>query len=97
MLRRFTPYPNTPRLETGDRLDQPTFHRLYESTPENFRAELIRGTVFVSPQTRWSHGKCRALVTGWLGLYFAATRGVDLAGNVTVLLPPDDEPEPVQS
>lgn len=29
-----------------------------------------------------------------MGLYFAATRGVDLAGNVTVLLPPDDEPEP---
>src|ERR1700682_1941621 len=29
-----------PRLEAGDHLDQPTFHRLYEAMPPGFRAEL---------------------------------------------------------
>ncbi|HVA49152.1 MAG TPA: hypothetical protein VNH11_22505 [Pirellulales bacterium] len=30
-----------PRLNAGDHLDQPTFHRLYEAMPPGFRAELI--------------------------------------------------------
>jgi hypothetical protein len=28
-----------PRSETGDHLDQPTLHSLYEVTPEDFRAQ----------------------------------------------------------
>jgi len=43
------------RLHSGDRLDQPTFHRLYEATPEGFKAELIEGTVFVAPQVSDDH------------------------------------------
>lgn len=94
MLRPLTPYYRTPRLETGDRLDQPTFHRLYENTPKDFKAELIQGTVIVPSPLRWDHGKPHALVMTWLGVYYAATPGTDTADNVTVLLPPDDEPQP---
>lgn len=94
MLRPLTPYAETPRLETGDRLDQPTFHRLYENTPKGFKAELIQGTVIVPSPLRWDHGKPHGLVMGWLTAYYAATPGADLADNATVLLPPDDEPQP---
>lgn len=94
MLRRFTPYPEAPRLETGDRLDQPTFHRLYESTPEGFKAELIQGTVIVPSPLRTDHGKPHALIMAWLGVYHAATPGTDVFDNTTVLLSPEDEPQP---
>jgi hypothetical protein len=40
-----------PPLENGDRLDQRTFHARYVRMPENCRAELIGGIVFMaSPQ-----------------------------------------------
>ncbi|HJT34300.1 MAG TPA: Uma2 family endonuclease [Pirellulales bacterium] len=94
MLRPLTPYPETPRLETGDRLDQPTFHRLYEEMPGNFKAELIQGTVIVPSPLRPNHGKTHGLVMGWLMAYHAATPGTDMFDNTTALLPPDDEPQP---
>lgn len=93
MLRPFTPY-TSPRLETGDRLDQATFHQRYEEMPDGFKAELIQGTVIVPPPLRMDHGKHHGLVLGWLTAYYAATPGVDLADNATVLMPPDGEPQP---
>ncbi len=93
MLRPLMPYAQ-PQLETGDRLDQATFHRLYEEMPRGFNAELIQGTVIVPSPLRTNHGKYHALVLTWLGVYYAETPGVDLADNATVLLPPDGEHQP---
>lgn len=93
MLRPSTPYPSL-RLETGDRFDQATFHRVYEDMPDGFKAELIQGTVIAPSPLRMDHGKHHGLVLGWLTAYYAATPGVDIAGNATVLLPPDGEPQP---
>jgi hypothetical protein len=40
-----------PPLANGDHLDQRTFHARYEAMPEDFRAELIGGIVYMtSPQ-----------------------------------------------
>jgi hypothetical protein len=40
-----------PPLENGDQLDQKTFHARYEAMPEDCRAELIGGIVYMpSPQ-----------------------------------------------
>lgn len=94
MLRRFTPYADSPRLETGDRLDQATFHRLYEEMPADFKAELLQGTVIVPSPLRTDHSKPHALVMTWLGVYHAATVGTDIFDNTTVLFPPDGEPQP---
>lgn len=82
------------RLESGDHLDQPTFHRLYEATPEDFRAELIEGVVILPSRLTAEHGHILATVNGLIGLYRLATSGVRSLARVTVLLPPDSEPEP---
>lgn len=87
--------PAKPRLESGDHFDQPTFHRLYEATPEDFRAELIEGTVILPPRrVSCVHGHVSATLNGWICLYRAATSGVGSLARVTALLPPDSEPEP---
>lgn len=82
------------RLESGDHLDQPAFHRLYEATPEDFRAELIEGVVILPPRLTAHHGHILATVNGLFCHYRLATAGVRSLARVTVLLPPDSEPEP---
>ena len=43
-----TPVIDRPRmLVEGQRLDQPTFHALYEAMPPGTRAELIDGVVYM--------------------------------------------------
>lgn len=82
------------RLEAGDHLDQPTFHRMYAATPPKFRAELIQGVVIVPSPLYVDHGRYHSLVMGWLLTYDAATPGTLSVDNATVLLPPDSEPQP---
>lgn len=81
-------------LEAGDHLDQPTFHRLYEATSEDFRAELINGVVIVPSPTRCDHGDIQTAVVGLTWIYRAGTLGVHAYDNSTVLLPPVNEPQP---
>src|SRR5437899_3365498 len=45
-----------PPLENGDRLDQKTFHERYEAMPENVKAELIGGVVYMSSPLKPRHG-----------------------------------------
>jgi Uma2 family endonuclease len=97
MLRRAEPEhsdASSPRLDTGDHLDQPTFHGLYRTMPEHFRAELIEGVVIVPSPTRHDHSSIGSLLNGWLVVYRLATPGVDSLDNGTVLLPPNGEPQP---
>jgi Uma2 family endonuclease len=81
-------------LNNGDHLDQPTFHRLYEQTPEDFHAELIQGVVFVSCAVANPHGEYLAEMVTWLGVYKAHTPGTRVADNVTVILDESNEPQP---
>ncbi|MFI5459734.1 MAG: hypothetical protein ACHRXM_30280 [Isosphaerales bacterium] len=47
-MTKRTPVVDTPRtLVEGQRLDQPTFHALYEAMPPGTQAELINGVVLM--------------------------------------------------
>jgi Uma2 family endonuclease len=83
-----------PPLEPGDHLDQKTFHERYEAMPEDFRAELIGGIVFVSSPLRITHSRHHPALGGWLWLYEQETKGVQAFDNVTVVLGPNSEPQP---
>jgi Uma2 family endonuclease len=63
--------------------------------PHVKKAELLRGVVYMpSPVRMDQHGEPQADLVGWLGWYKAATPGVRAADNATVLLGPEDEPQP---
>jgi hypothetical protein len=82
-------------LRSGDRLTREEFHRLYEDTAEEFRAELIGGIVYVTAsRTPISHGKSRALFCAALAKYESQTPGVDACSITTILLGDESEPEP---
>jgi Uma2 family endonuclease len=78
----------------GDRLDRAEFHRLYEATTEDFRAELVNGTVYFVPPGTVSQGRFSAKLIGWLGEYQMATPGTEALANVTILLGEQSEPQP---
>ncbi len=50
-------------LQNGDRMTQQEFHRLYEQTPEGFKAELIGGIVYVASPLYPAHGKPHMLLS----------------------------------
>jgi Uma2 family endonuclease len=83
-----------PPLENGDHLDQPTFHARYQAMPEDSRAELIGGVVYVSSPQKVPHSKAQKLVVRWLDAYAEATPGTEALLNNTQILGPDSEPEP---
>ena len=86
----------SPILFDGQRLDQPTFHELYLRTPEDFRAELIEGVVYVmsSPVNPKRHGRPGFNMALFLNTYSAETPGTVVQGNSTVKLAPDSEVQP---
>ena len=81
-------------LFEGNRLDQPTFHRLYEQTPPGFKAELIGGIVHVASPLRVTHGRFHTLLMTWLANYMRATPGTDVLDGATVILGDESEPQP---
>jgi Uma2 family endonuclease len=83
-----------PPLEAGDRLDQPTFHARYEAMPEDTRAELIGGIVYMPSPLKQPHGRMHVLVVRWLGAYEDATPGIESLDNATNILGPESEPQP---
>ena len=84
-----------PPLENGDRLSQPEFHRRYLATPEDFRAELVEGVVYVSSPVRIDlHSEPVASIVGWLTTYVASTPGARVATDGTVILDARNEVQP---
>jgi Uma2 family endonuclease len=81
-------------LVEGQRLDQPTFHALYEGAPPGIRAELIDGVVFMPSPVGLEHGEAQVPVILWLGLYAGNTAGVRATGNATTILGRKSEPQP---
>jgi Uma2 family endonuclease len=83
-------------LRNGDQMSRDEFHVLYEQTPEDFKAELIGGIVYVASPVNPAHGKPDRLLGSVLVAYEENTQGVDGSQNTTVLLSNKDEPQPDQ-
>ncbi|MEQ9551908.1 MAG: Uma2 family endonuclease [Coleofasciculus sp. G3-WIS-01] len=90
-----SPTVSIPPLESGDRLTRIEFERRYQQMPDNKKAELIEGVVYVASPVRANrHGKPHAQIVGCLLAYEAETPGAYLADNTTVRLDADNEPQP---
>jgi Uma2 family endonuclease len=90
-----SPTVSPPPLENGDRLTRIEFERRYQEMPDNKKAELIEGVVYVASPVRANrHGKPHAQIIGWLLVYESETPGAYLADNTTVRLDADNEPQP---
>jgi Uma2 family endonuclease len=81
-------------LVEGQRLDQPTFHALYEAMPPGTRAELIDGVVYMPSPVGLDHGDAQVPVIVWLDYYAEKTAGVCASANATTILGWKSEPEP---
>ena len=81
-------------LRNGDRMSREEYHRIYEQSPEDFRAELIGGTVYLPGRVHVGHGERTALIGALLCMYQGSTTGVTATSRITVLLGEDSEPEP---
>ncbi|MBL8796992.1 MAG: Uma2 family endonuclease [Planctomycetia bacterium] len=84
-----------PPLEPGDRLTRAEFERRYAAMPNLRKAELIEGVVHVPSPTRFRrHGRPHGHISTWLGVYEAATPGVEFGSESTSRLDLDNEPQP---
>jgi Uma2 family endonuclease len=81
-------------LVEGQRLDQPTFHALYEAMPPGTRAELIDGVVFMPSPAGRAHGGAQVAMIMWLGHYAENSPGVEVLDNATTILGWKGEPQP---
>ena len=84
-----------PLLKHGEKLTRDEFERRYEAMPHLKKAELIGGIVYMgSPVRADIHGKPHGYIMAWIGVYCAATPGVDFLDNTTVHLDLDNEAQP---
>src|SRR4051794_23595415 len=83
-----------PPLENGDHLDQKTFHARYEAMPEDVRAELIGGIVYLSSRRKITHGRYHVRAICWLDEYAEATPGTEVQIGATQILGTDSESQP---
>ena len=81
-------------FDNGDEMDQPTFHALYETCPDGFRAELIEGIVCFKMSTSIKHGRPHNVMTIWVSQYVEATPGTESFPPITLILDMASEPEP---
>jgi Uma2 family endonuclease len=81
-------------LQNGDRMTRAEFHAAYEQTPEDFKAELIEGIVFVASPLRRNHGVHHVFLSALLSGYWSQTPGVEPGDNCSLLLSDDSEPQP---
>lgn len=88
------PPPPREQLHNGDRMTREEFHRIYQQMPDDFRAELIGGTVYVSPALRQPHGTNHLPLGTIFFLYEGSTPGVESGDNTTILLADESEPQP---
>src|SRR5262249_11308815 len=83
-----------PELHNGDRMTQEEFHRVYEQMPEDFRAELIGGIVYVASPLKRRHGTNHLPLGTLLFAYEGNTLGVESGDTTTILLGEKGEPQP---
>jgi hypothetical protein len=94
-LRDPAPRNRIPPLQPGDRLTWPEFKRRFDATPGLKKAELLEGTVYMSPPVSHSfHSRPHSHLIGWLVQYVAMTPGVDAGDNGTLRLDLDNALQP---
>jgi Uma2 family endonuclease len=81
-------------LHSGDHMTREEFHRIYEQMPEDFKAELIGGIVYVASPLKYGHGSSHMPLSTLFYLYQGSTPGVDSGDNTTVQLGRRNEPQP---
>jgi Putative restriction endonuclease len=82
-------------LENGDRLTAVEFMRRYEAAKDLKKAQLIEGIVHMpSPVRADFHGKPDGLLQGWLFTYALHHPELEVYPNATLLLDPDNAPQP---
>lgn len=81
-------------LQSGDRMTREEFHRAYEQMPEDFRAELIGGVVYVASPLRRPHAVHHINLGALFVGYAEHTPGVEAGDNATILLGNESEPQP---
>jgi Uma2 family endonuclease len=86
--------PEVPQLHNGDRMSREEFHRIYEQMPEEFKAELIGGIVYVASPLKIRHGTNHLPLGSLFFMYESATPGVESGDNTTIQLDDDSEPQP---
>ena len=94
-MSKHTPVLNPPRtLVEGQRLDQPTFHSMYEAMPPGTRAELINGVVLMPSPVGPAHGRAHFPTIAWLSYYVENTPGIEGMDNTSTALGLKSEPQP---
>jgi Uma2 family endonuclease len=83
-----------PELESGDRLTLREFERRYEAMPDDRKAELIEGVVYISSPVSIDHGEANGIIHGWLIAYAARHPEVQMLPNATVRIDHDNEFQP---
>jgi Uma2 family endonuclease len=88
--------PRRPPVElySGDCMSREEFHRLYQGAPEDFKAKLIGGTVYVASPLKLGHGEPHLLLGVVLVTYATRTPGVRPSDNTTVILGDNAELQP---
>jgi Uma2 family endonuclease len=81
-------------LENGERMTQAEFYRRYEACPDQVKAELIGGVVYMASPLRRPHAIQHPELSGALWLYKAATPGIEILDNATTILGLKTEPQP---
>jgi hypothetical protein len=81
-------------LVEGQRLDQPTFHALYEAMPPGTWAELINGVVYKSSPVGPLHSGVHVLAGAWVVLYQGRTPGVKALSTPSTVMELDSETQP---
>jgi Uma2 family endonuclease len=93
--RRFVSSPGEiPSLVNGDRLSQAEFHKRYEMYDEDQKWELVGGIVYMASPLGRSHYRYDGKIGLVLELYEAATPGLEVMHNGTVILSDESEPQP---
>ena len=83
-----------PMLESGDRLTLAEFERRYEAMPDDRKAELIEGVVYMSSPVSLEHGEADNAIQVWLGTYAARHEALQVLANTTLRLDIDNEFQP---
>ena len=81
-------------LHNGDSMNQKEFHRLYLQQNENFKAELLDGTVFVCEPLSEPHGGIHPRLSSIFDAYAASIPGIQTYIEPTVILSDADEVQP---
>src|SRR5262245_1345843 len=83
-----------PPLRDGDRLTTAEFERRYAAMPDDVKAELLEGVVYMSSPVSDDHGHPHLRLGHWLATYEISTPGVRGCDNTTVRLGEGGQPQP---